>query len=56
MKELGRKETGIDELWAIARRRDRLTALGELSGIPVRALSYDLTEKSSIDALSKLMA
>ena len=56
VKELGRKETGIDEIWAIARRRDRLTALGELSRIPVRALSYDLTQRSSMDALSKLLA
>ena len=56
VKELSRKETGIDELWTIARRKDRLTALGELSRIPVRALSYDLTQRSSMDALSKLLA
>ena len=56
VKELGRTETGIEEIWAIARRKDRLQELSALSGIPVRALSCDLVEKSSIDELSKLMS
>ena len=56
VKELGRKEPEIDEIWAIARRKDRLKELGRLSRIPVRELSYDLAEKSSIDALSALLA
>ena len=55
VKELNRKETGIDEIWAIARREERLMELKELSQIPVRVLPYDLVEKSSIDALAGLM-
>ena len=56
VKELGRKEEGIDEIWAIARRRERLESLSSMSSIPVRALSYDLIEKSSIHELENLMA
>lgn len=56
VKELGRKDAGIDEIWAIARRKDRLAELGGLSRIPVRALSFDLTQKSSIDALAERLA
>ena len=56
VKELGKKESGIDELWVIARRKDRLLELGQLSRIPVRALPYDLVQKSSIEALSELLA
>ena len=56
VKELGMKEAGIDELWVIARRKERLMELSQLSRIPVRALPYDLVKKSSIDELSKLLA
>lgn len=56
VRELGRNGNEIDEIWAIARRRDRLMALGGMSKIPVRALPYDLVEKSSIDSLNKLLA
>ena len=56
VRELDRREAGIDEIWAVARRKDRLAELGRLSRIPVRALPFDLTEKSSIDALAELMA
>ncbi len=55
VKEVSRKEKGIDEIWAIARRKERLLALRELSRIPVRALPYDLVEMGSIDALAKLL-
>ena len=53
--ETAREWGGIDEIWAIARRKERLLALRELSRIPVRALPYDLVEMGSIDALAKLL-
>ena len=55
VKELNQSHEEIDEIWAIARRKDRLADLDKLSRIPVRPLSFDLIEKSSIDALSSLM-
>ena len=55
VKELNRKETGIDEIWAVARRRSRLESLSEISKIPVRPLSFDLIEKSSIDTIAEML-
>lgn len=56
VKELNRRETGIDEIWAIARRKDRLSELASLSEIKVRAMPFDLVEKSSMDVLEKLLS
>lgn len=53
--EVGRKEEEIDEIWAIARRKDRLMGLRDRSVIPVRILPYDLIEKDSIGALKDLL-
>ena len=41
----------IDEFWVIARRRDKLEKLKEISRIPVRVFAMDITLKSSIEAL-----
>ncbi|MBQ3379603.1 MAG: SDR family NAD(P)-dependent oxidoreductase [Clostridia bacterium] len=49
IKEINRLETDIDEIWAVARRRERLVSLGESSRIPVRAFPLDLTKKESIE-------
>lgn len=46
----------LDEVWAIARREDRLRELQDVCGRPVRPLPLDLTKKESIDALSALFA
>lgn len=56
IRELNRKETGIDEIWAIARRVERLNEIGTWSKIPVRTLPYDLLEKTSIDDLAVLLS
>ena len=44
-----------EEIWAIARRKERLLALQELTEIPVRAIPLDLTEESSIGELETLL-
>lgn len=54
--EITRKETGIDEIWAIARRRERLLELKDLSPVPVRVFPLDLTEKESISVIERELA
>lgn len=45
------KGRGFDELWLVARRKDRLEALGKELDIPTRALALDLASREGIDAL-----
>lgn len=45
----------FDEIWAIARRRDRLESLAGISKVPVRAIPLDLTKRESIDALEEML-
>ncbi len=46
VKQIGEKEH-FDEIWAIARRLDRLKSLGEECSVPIRPISLDLTDESS---------
>ena len=46
----------LDEIWAVARRRERLEQIAEGSDIPVRPLALDLTKQESISALERLLA
>lgn len=39
----------VDEIWAIARRKDRLEELASILKTPVRAISLDLSKPESID-------
>lgn len=48
--------TRPEEIWAIARREERLAALQTLTEIPVRPLACDLTDPASIQALQDLLA
>ena len=45
----------LDELWVIARRRERLESLSAECGTRVRPLSMDLSESGSISALKELL-
>lgn len=45
-----------DEIWAVARRKDRLEALAKECETPVRALSIDLSQADGIDALESELA
>ena len=42
----------LDEIWLVARREDRLFAIGEELPVPVRAFALDLTQPESIARLS----
>lgn len=45
----------MDEIWAVARRENRLQELKELVPCPVRAIPLDLTQRDSTDALTALL-
>lgn len=45
----------LDEIWAIARRKDRLAELQALVNIPIRPIDLDLTQKESIDTIEELL-
>ena len=49
-------EESFDEIWVIARRRERLEALQEGVRVPIRAIPLDLTLPASIDQISSLLA
>lgn len=45
----------VEEIWAIARREDRLQALQKYAACPVRPLPMDLTKPESIAELERLL-
>ena len=49
------REFGFEEIWVIARRRDRLEELKEEFGTPVRVLQLDLLDRKSFRILSDLL-
>lgn len=49
------QNTELDEIWVIARRKERLEELQNEISIPVRAFSFDLTDEASIDAYRNLL-
>lgn len=49
------REEPLEELWAIARRADRLEELKALCPCPVRPIPLDLTKSESLDALRTLL-
>ena len=50
------KQQEFDELWLIARRRDKLEALASETRAPVRAISLDLGIQAEIDKYKELLA
>ena len=50
------RQGGLDELWVIARRRERLEALRDEVKTPVRVLPLDLGLSSALDAYRDLLA
>ena len=45
------KSRALDEIWLIARRKDRLEEVRKLSKVALRPIPLDLTEKSAFDVL-----
>lgn len=54
IRQLDRQEQ-LDEIWAIARRKDRLLALQQQVKTKVRVLALDLTDKQSFSELDALL-
>ncbi|MBR7160325.1 MAG: SDR family NAD(P)-dependent oxidoreductase [Clostridia bacterium] len=48
-------KSGLDELWVIARRKERLESLQAEIDIPVRAISLDLTDELSYSEYATLL-
>ncbi len=44
-----------DEIWAVARRADRLEQLAQKLNTPVRPLALDLADRSAVDIISGLL-
>lgn len=49
------KYTSVTEIWAIARREERLLKLSAGDGITVRALPLDLSDKNSLKSVKNLL-
>lgn len=49
------KQTAYDEIWVIARRKDRLEALAEKTRAKIRPIPMDLTDISSINSFAELL-
>lgn len=50
------KETAVEEIWVVARRRERLEAMCRKFPDRLRAISMDLTRMSSFERLESLLA
>lgn len=48
--------SGIDEIWAIARRKDRLVELSQQLPVPLRIFALDLTDKAALAELESALA
>ena len=46
----------VDEIWAVARRKEALEKLAAESAVPVRPVVLDLCESSSYEALAQMLA
>lgn len=53
VRQLG-GQSKFDEIWAIARRQERLEELQAISAVPIRPLPLDLTKTESITSLKLL--
>ena len=57
VREIAKKYKGLDEIWVIARRKDRLRELKkEIVGTRVQMLPLDLTKEESFERLTKVLA
>ncbi len=53
--EILAKTPGLDEIWLIARRADRLKALADTLPVQSRVLTYDLTDPKCLDDYAALL-
>lgn len=50
------RQENLDEIWVIARRKDKLEALADKTRAPIRAIALDLGERASFDTYRDLLA
>ncbi len=55
VKMIDKKSGGLDEIWVIARRRERLEALQHHIRRPLRILAMDLSQKETLDQFRALL-
>lgn len=57
IREISKKYKGLDEIWVVARRRERLRELKkEIIGTRVRILPLDLMKEESFERLKMVLA
>ena len=57
VRQIAKKYKGLDEIWVIARRKDKLRELKkEIIGTRVRILPLDLMKEESFERLRKVLA
>ena len=54
-RQLTEKVLGLDEVWLIARRSERLASLAEELPVEVRTFSMDLTDDADYKTLTELL-
>lgn len=54
VRQLG-VDPAVQEIWAVARRQDRLEQLKQITACPVRPIPLDLTQRGSIQALKAFL-
>lgn len=55
VRQIAFRESSIDAIWVIARRRERLEMLAKRLPIPVKVLAYDLTNTESLTSLRYIL-
>ena len=55
VRQIGCCGQSLDEVWVIARRKERLEALRKVSGLPLRVLEGDLLKETVFEQLEDLL-
>lgn len=55
VRRISQKEKNIDEIWAVARTKEKLEALQEGLSVRVRPIPLDLTRSESFDSMERLL-
>lgn len=55
IRQIAKKDSEVEEIWALARRKERLLKLREECPLPVRPFVMDLTQEESIRELEEIL-
>ena len=54
--QIAKKTRTLDEIWVIARRKDRLEELSvSVTNVKIRSIPIDITDKNELDKLGRLL-